>query len=108
MESKVCKILGDNIKRIRKVRNITQVELAEKLSMEVKSLSLIETGKGFISAKTLDKLLTVLNITPSELFETSDHNECKKMYCEIIADLDFIKEDAKKLNTVNLVLKSLI
>lgn len=108
METNVCKVLGENIKKIRKIRGITQNELAEMLSLEVKSLSLIETGKGFISAKTLEKLIKILKISPAELFATSDQNECNKIYSEIVSDLDIIKEDAKKLNTVSLVLKSLL
>ena len=108
MNSSVCNILGDNIKKIRKAKNITQSQLAELLGMEVKSLSLIETGKGFISAKTLDKLLCILDVTPDELFYTHDKNDCVRLYHEILSYLDKIKEDSKKLATVNLVVKSLL
>ena len=48
MENQVCKVLGDNIKKFRKIKGITQNELAEQVGLEVKSLSLIETGKGFV------------------------------------------------------------
>ena len=76
--------------------------------MEVKSLSLIETGKGFISSRTLDRLISILNISPAELFETSDKNDCSKIYSDILCDLDIIKSDTKKLNTLSIVLKSLL
>ena len=40
MKNEICKILGCNIKKIRKQRNLKQDELAELIGLEVKSLSL--------------------------------------------------------------------
>ena len=108
MNSGICTVLGSNIKKLRKIRNITQSELAEMLSMEVKSLSLIETGRGFVSSKTLDKLITILNVSPAELFETSDKYKSDMIYSNILSDLEIIKNDTKKLGTLSLVLKSLL
>ena len=47
MQNQVCKILGENIRRLRKSRGLNQDKLAELIGLEIKSLSLIETGKGF-------------------------------------------------------------
>lgn len=105
METNICKILGDNIKKLRKRRSLTQNELAELICIEVKSLSLIETGKGFVSAKTLEKLAYELKVQVSELFKVSDEQEGKIIYSEIISNLNLIKDNTDKLKTLNFVLK---
>lgn len=108
MENQVCKVLGDNIKKFRKIKGITQNELAEQAGMEVKSLSLIETGKGFVSAKTLEKLSAILKVSYSDLFSSQNSGDNKKIYSEILSNLDLVKNDNLKLNTVSIVLKSLL
>lgn len=108
MQNNVCKILGDNIKRLRKLQGLKQDELAELLGIEIKSLSLIETGKGFVSAKTLDKLVSVLKIQPADLFLSSDSENAETLYNSILHNLELIKQDSSKLQTVDIVLKSLI
>lgn len=108
MQNHICKILGDNIKRLRKARNLKQEELAELIGLEIKSLSLIETGKGFVSAKTLEKLASVLNVQASELFETQNNKDSELIYSSIIKNLALIKNNYSKLQTVDIVIKSLI
>lgn len=108
MKDRICQILGNNIKKIRKAKRITQNELAEKIGVEVKSLSLIETGKGFISSKTLEKLSSVLNTPIKNFFEENNYHNSETLYREIIDNLNIIKTDTLKLNTVNLVVKSLL
>lgn len=108
MQNQICKILGENIKRLRKARSLKQDELAELIGLEIKSLSLIETGKGFVSAKTLEKLASVLNVTASELFETPYNKDTEVLYSGIIKNLDLIKNNYSKLQTVDIVIKSLI
>jgi len=108
MDGDICKIFGNNVKKYRKTRNITQIELADKIGLEVKSLSLIETGKGFASAKTIGKIVTVLKVTPDELFTPQSDKNSKIIYSEIVNNLDLLKDDTRKLQTVSLVVKSLL
>lgn len=108
MKKQVSIVLGDNIKKIRKAKGLKQDELAELIGLEVKSLSLIETGNGFASAKTLDKLVAVLNVPVSELFAVQNENDAQFIYTQIIDNLNFIKSNPEKLHTLLLVLKSLI
>ena len=72
MKDQICRDLGENIKKYRKIRGLTQEKLAEALGMEIKSLSLIETGNCFVSSKTLAKLSEVLQVSPSNLLESAD------------------------------------
>ena len=108
MENKVCSVLGNNIKKLRKIRGITQNELAELIGLDVKSLSLIETGKGFASAKTLEKLTKVLKVGVGELFNTENETTQKALYSEILSNLKIIKNNTSKLQTVSIVVRSLI
>lgn len=107
MDNNICQILGNNLKHIRKARGLKQDELAEIIGLEIKSLSLIETGKGFVSAKTLEKLSKVLNVQVSELFEVQDIDS-ENIYKSIINNLKLIRNNSAKLKTLNMVLKSLI
>ncbi len=108
MKNQICKILGENVKKIRKQRNLKQDELAELIGLEVKSLSLIETGSGFASAKTIEKLADILKIAPYELFEEADNKNSDNIYFDIIKNLDLIKNNSKKLSALNAVLKEML
>ena len=45
--------LGDNLKYLRKKRNLTQSALAEVIGLETHNLNRIENGKSFPQAKTI-------------------------------------------------------
>ena len=62
------KLVGKKIQKIRKQRGITQEKLAEMIGIEVPSLSNIETGKFSPSIDTLQKLSSVLNVSPWEFY----------------------------------------
>ena len=61
--------LGSNIKLLRKLRNITQEELAEIIGIHSRQLSKIETGDHFPSCKTLEKICIALDVSPKEIFD---------------------------------------
>ena len=48
--------VGGNIKMFRKLKNITQEELAEIIGIHSRQLSKIETGEHFPSCKTLERI----------------------------------------------------
>ena len=107
MKEKICKALGNNIKYYRKLKGFTQETLAEAVGLEVKSLSLIETGKGFVSANSLANLSQTLQVSPSQLFEMPDKNEEKELYENALKHLELIKSAPGKLRILNYVLKGL-
>lgn len=69
----IKKLLGKRIQEIRKSRKMTQELLSELIGIEPSSLSNIENGKYYPTAENLDKIITVLKITPKDLF-TLEHN----------------------------------
>lgn len=68
----IKKIFGNNLHSYRKLRNLSQEQLAEKLDISVKHLSTLETGKVFASADLMEKISTELNVSISSLFYTPE------------------------------------
>ena len=60
---------GNLIKKIRKERNMTQMELAESLGVTDRTISKWETGRGFPDVSLLKPLAEALGITVTELLE---------------------------------------
>lgn len=66
-----CKeIFGENLRHFRKLNNLTQEELSEKLDITPAHLSRIENGKSFVTAELLDSLCMIFNISPATFFYT--------------------------------------
>lgn len=78
--------LGARIQEIRKLQNLTQEKLAEKIGLDTPNLSNIERGKRFVSAETLEKIVSALNITEKELFDFG----YEKSREELIKDINTI------------------
>ena len=95
----IKKELGEKIKRVRKLRDLTQEELAEMIDISPRSLSNIEVGASFVKAETLEKILEVLNITPQDLFKVNHLQPQEDLVEEIIASIKNIK--VKKPNNAN-------
>lgn len=87
----IKKQLGEKIKRVRKTRNLTQEQLAEKIDISARNLSGIELGYYFPKAETLEKILKALNISLEEMF-SNDHLQDKS---------ELIKEINLYLNNFN-------
>ena len=60
-------ILGENLKRYRKEKHLSQEQLSEKINISVKHLSSIERGLTFVSAELLENLSKILEV-PIYLF----------------------------------------
>lgn len=108
MKDIICETLGENIKKYRKLRGLTQEKLAEILGMEIKSLSLIETGKCFVSSKTLNNLTNVLEVSPSDLLSDCNSHNIQRLYNDAQKALEIIKDNPAKLKILNLLLTGLI
>ena len=63
------KLLGKRIKEIRKNCDYTQEELAEKVNIDITTLSGIESGRHFPSLVTLEKIANALNVSIITLFD---------------------------------------
>jgi transcriptional regulator with XRE-family HTH domain len=60
--------LGDRIRRLRKKRGWTQVEMAEKIGIDRSFLADVERGKRNVSILNLDLMSKGLKVSLSQLF----------------------------------------
>ena len=63
------KIIGRNIKDIRKELNLTQEEFAEQLNINAQFLSQVETGKAGISIDNAINICNTAKCSSTELFK---------------------------------------
>jgi transcriptional regulator with XRE-family HTH domain len=62
------KKLGQRIASLRKSRNLTQEQLAERVSCSVEFISLVERGVNAPSVSGLEKFAKILKVEVRELF----------------------------------------
>ena len=66
-------IFGQNVKKFRsKQKGLSQEKLAERVGVSKNTISDIENGKKFVSARTLSGLARELEIEEYELFKPGD------------------------------------
>ena len=60
-------VTGAVIKRLREEKNITQQQLADKLSVSAKTISKWETAKGYPDITLLESIANALSVSVTEL-----------------------------------------
>lgn len=65
-------VLGRRIKALRRLKRITQQELAAKMSISVTTLSNIERGHKIPQPHLLEKMADSLGVSEEELFNILD------------------------------------
>ena len=70
--------IGELVREYRLSKELTQQELAEKSDLSLPFINLIENNRRNLSVDTLQKILSAMDIDPSDFFrplsETSDDN----------------------------------
>lgn len=87
------KLLGKRIKGIRKSCNLTQEELAEKVNIDITTLSGIESGRHFPSLVTLEKIAKTLNVALTTLFDFNHLISTAEMRSFIGNNMDLLSDD---------------
>lgn len=100
----IKKLLGQRIKELRTKKGLTQDQLTEKLNVGQRTLSKIERGNAFVSAETLAKLLTALDVGIDELFNFGYLQEKEAIKGELI---DAIQHEKIDIITLYRIYKSL-
>jgi transcriptional regulator with XRE-family HTH domain len=74
-------LFGKRVKELRKSKGITQEKLAEIIELDAKQIGNIETGSGFTTMQTLEKLANFLMlklvICSSFRIKNPDNNDLK-------------------------------
>jgi HTH-type transcriptional regulator/antitoxin HipB len=85
---KTAKLLGVAIKRIRKQKGLSQIDLAAKMNMRQATISAIENGKG-----TIESLFKVIQILQVNLTLSDQQDlELKKVATKNKKMLDLLEE----------------
>ncbi len=66
---KYLELFAKNLKLYRNKRNLTQAQLAEKLNVHVSTIARIETAEHQISAKNIDRIIEILDVSYGEFFD---------------------------------------
>lgn len=70
MKNEIAKKIGANLREARKIKGISQKELAVELGKKQPEYSDYETGKIQLDYEKIIFLCKKLDITPNELFDT--------------------------------------
>ena len=98
--------LGKKIKQIRKESNLTQADLAEKINVDFKYLSRIETGLSTPSLKTIEKIAEQLGVDCGLLFTFDKPLDKKMLEVEIYNKIKkYSPEKLKKLLEIITILE---
>ena len=90
--------IGNNIKEQRKKAGFTQAELAEKINVDPKYISRLETGTSTPSISTVIKISEVLKIDFQSFFVTESLEKRNQMTNSIVLKLS--KANIKELRTI--------
>lgn len=93
-EKKIKKNFGSVVKKLRMSKSLTQEQLAERLDLQMQTITSIETGRSFISCEVLAKLCNYFNVEPSYLFSLN-HIDLSEN------NLNYIKEINRVLKGFN-------
>lgn len=100
--------LGKRIQELRKAQGITQEKLAEQISIDITSLSKIETGRNYPQPETLEKIALALSVDIDDLFKFKN-NLTKEDYIKLInKNIDLVKNNEEKLKFLYIVSSSLV
>lgn len=77
------KLLGRRIKELIKQKDISQEKIAELVGIEPTALSNIVTGRNYPLMSTLEKILQVLGVDFSDVFNFEHQNDNKDLQAEI-------------------------
>ena len=101
-EEELRKSIGKKIKLARSKEELTQEDLAEKLSLSPRYISQLERGIAFGSATTIIGLCNSLNISSDFLFEDLIKNKNSKKVSDVMSQ-SFL-ENYMKLNNYNRII----
>ena len=95
---KIRDILAENLKKTRRLRGLTQEQLAEKADVSSHYVAMVETRKTFPKPEMLERFAKTLGIEPYQLFAVeNDPNEPnERLYKKIVTEMKHMTLDIKQ------------
>ena len=98
------KALGLRIKELRKVKKLSQEQLAELIGLEPPSVCNIENGKNYPTIQNLEKIINVLDVSFVEVFQFEHYKQNKDLIKEINL---YLKKYPDKIQDIYKIIKVL-
>lgn len=93
-------MIGDNIKRVREAKGLSQKEVISAIGMGAAQYSRIERGKTDPSVSTVEKIAKALGVTMAELFieakDVRDISTYDKTLMERVSLIDSLDKEEQK------------
>ena len=96
--------LGRRIKEIRKRNGLSQERLAELIGVEPPSICNVENGKNYPTLQNLEKIINVLGVTYTDVFNFDQHKESDDLIVEIN---EMLKNNPDKIKDFYKIMKAL-
>ena len=103
----IKKEIGAKIKRLRQKKGLTQEKLAEQVNISTFTLIGIETGKNFMTAQTMEKIIECLDVSLDELFSAGHLRPTNELLEDIHRIVNEIKDDRDKVEEIYKILKAI-
>lgn len=87
----IKELFGKNIKFLRKQLKLTQEQFAEKIGIDISTVSKMEKGIHFPTADNLNKIINRLGLEPSFLCIREKDYNIEQAYQEILASIEKLK-----------------
>lgn len=87
--------VGAKIRQLRKDRNVTQAELAQKIGVQQSDLCRMENGEYKVSLETLFNILSIFEINIAEFFKDEKRAGLSNDECEILKLFNSLDEKSK-------------
>jgi transcriptional regulator with XRE-family HTH domain len=95
--SNLRKLVGERIRELRKNKNLSQAELAEKVGVDSTSICKLENGSHFPKEENLEKIAKALDVEIEDLFVFKHQRNKKTLISDINNMLDNTDEKNVKL-----------
>ena len=99
-------LFGKRIKELRKSKKITQEQLAEIVGLDSKQIGNIETGSGFTTMATLEKLAKFFDVEISELFSFNHQKTRQELIKSLTTQINNAKDE--DLKTISKIINSIL
>lgn len=97
--------IGNYIQKKRKEKNMTQEQLAEKLSVSNKTISKWECGKALPDYSLVEMVCEILGISTSELFSGEDNNNLdEKQMIEMLERIQKLESQKRTIYGILLII----
>ena len=96
---KIRDVLAENLKENRRLKGLTQEQLAEKANVSSHYVAMVETRKTFTKPEMLERFAKTLGIEPHQLFTVeNDSNEPdERLHKKIVTEMKHMAIDIKQI-----------